>query len=114
MRKARPLCLRGVPRQRKPNRAALYTAPAYLALLLRVGANVRRLREAQDLTQEELAFRSTDMGPAMLRTIEAGRVNVTALSMSRLAEGLGVDPAELLAPAAPPVKRKRGRPKKEP
>ncbi len=107
------MCLRSVPRPRKPTRAALYTAPAYLAFIARVGANVRRLREAQGLTQEELAFRSTDMGPALLRTIEAGHVNVTALSMSRLAEGLGVDAAELLAPAAPMAKRKRGRPKKE-
>ncbi len=98
-------------RPKKPHRLALYKAPAYLAFLARVGANVRRLRLAQGLTQEELAFRATDMGPAMLRTIEAGAVNVTALSMSRLAAGLGIDPAELLAPvddaAKAPVPRRR-------
>lgn len=99
-------------RTRKPARAALYQSAHYLALLASIGANVRRLREARGWTQEELAYRASEMTPPMLRTIEAGTVNVTALSISRLAEGLGVDASELLRPAAASPKRKPGRPRK--
>lgn len=82
----------------------------YRAVVERIGANVRKLREARGWTQEECAYRCQDLGPALLRTIEAGRTNVTAATLVRLSDGLGVDIAELFVPATPIVKRNRGRP----
>lgn len=98
-------------RRRNSARESLYESPAYRALLVRVGANLRRLREARGWTQEECAFRCGDMAAPLLRRIELAATNVTALTLTRLADGLGVDPVELLAPvASPPPPRKRGRP----
>lgn len=85
---------------------------SYRAVVERIGANVRRLREARGWTQEECAYRCQDLGPALLRTIEAGRTNVTAATLVRLSDGLDVDIAELFVPALPIAKRKRGRPAK--
>lgn len=85
---------------------------SYRAVVERIGANVRRLREAKGWTQEECAYRCQDLGPALLRTIEAGRTNVTAATLVRLSDGLGVDIADLFVPTAPLPKRSRGRPSK--
>ncbi|MFO0605041.1 MAG: helix-turn-helix transcriptional regulator [Polyangiales bacterium] len=82
-------------------------------MVARVGANVRRLREARGWTQEECAYRCNDLGPALLRTIEAGRTNITAATLARLCDGLQVDVAQLFAPAEAPTKRRPGRPKGE-
>lgn len=81
-----------------------------MGIVGRVGANVRRLREARNWTQEELAARAKDMGPAMLRQIEAGRTNITAATLARLCEAFEVDAAELLVPSAPLAPRGPGRP----
>lgn len=99
-------------KRRKSQRTALYETATYLSVVGRVGANVRRLRHAHGWTQEECAFRCNDLGPSLLRTIEAGRTNVTAASIARLCDGLGVDVAELFVPAAPLAKRSPGRPRK--
>lgn len=98
-------------KRRKSERAALYETPTYLSLLGRVGANVRRLRHARGWTQEECAHRCLDLGPALLRTIESGRSNLTAATLARLCDGLGVDAAEFFVPAAPLAKRRPGRPR---
>lgn len=97
-------------RQRTPKRAALFETEIYVGIVGRVGANVRRLREARGWTQEELAALAKDMGPAMLRQIEAGRTNITAATLARLCEALEVDAAELLVPSAPLAPRGPGRP----
>jgi transcriptional regulator with XRE-family HTH domain len=97
-------------KQRTPKRAELF-GETYEGVVTRIGANLRRLREARGWTQEECAFQCKDLGPALLRTIEAGRTNITAATIARLCDGLGVDAAELFAPAAPIPKRGRGRPK---
>lgn len=96
----------------KASRAELYQRPDYLALIARIGANVRRLREEGGFTQEDLAFDAQDMSPAMLRMIELGRVNLTALTLARLSTSLHVDPMELLRATEPLPKRRAGRPKK--
>lgn len=96
----------------RPDRSAFYAATPYRALLGRIGANLRRLREARDLTQDKTADCCEGVDPTHIRRIEAGTTNVTVLTLSRLAEGLGVDPIEFLQPAAPLPKRTRGRPKK--
>ena len=98
-------------KQRKSQLTALYETATYVSLVGRIGANVRRLRHGRGWTQEECAFRCNDLGPALLRTIESGRTNITAATIARLCDGLGVDAAELFVPAAPLAKRPPGRPR---
>lgn len=98
-------------KRRKSQRAALYETATYVSLVGRIGANVRRLRHARGWTQEECAFRCHDLGPALLRTIESGRTNITVATLARLCDGLAVDAAELFVPAAPLAKRAPGRPR---
>ncbi len=101
-------------RPRNEARTAHYQSAAYRELIARIGANVRRLREAKRWTQEEAAFRCDDMAAPLLRRIELGATNVTAVTIARIAEGFGVDAAELLSPIAEPLARRpRGRPKRE-
>ncbi|MBK6533998.1 MAG: helix-turn-helix transcriptional regulator [Deltaproteobacteria bacterium] len=85
-------------KQRKSQRTALYETATYVSLVGRIGANVRRLRHGRGWTQEECAFRCNDLGPALLRTIESGRTNITAATIARLCDGLGVDAARALRP----------------
>lgn len=60
-----------------------------------VGDNVRRLRVACGMTQEQLAFESR-IDLTYLGGIERGRRNPSLLVMSRVAHALGVEPAILL------------------
>ena len=60
-----------------------------------VGDNVRRLRVARGLTQEQLAFES-QIDLTYLGGIERGRRNPSLLVMSRVAKALAVEPAILL------------------
>ena len=99
-------------RRRNPDRGPLYESRAYLDLLARIGANVRRLREAKNWSQEECAFQCGDMSAPLLRRIELAATNVTALTIARLCEGLAVDAVELLAAGTPHQKRRPGRPPK--
>jgi len=66
--------------------------------LERVAVNIRRLREARGLTQAEIASRADAMSERLYRLVESGRTNVTASTMTRLADAFGVDVVELLAP----------------
>jgi transcriptional regulator with XRE-family HTH domain len=79
---------------------------------LAIGDNVRRLRQAQGLTQLELA-RAGGVSFSILCKIENGRVRDPRLLM-RLAAGLGVTIEELMTwddrdGPRPPVKRKEVR-----
>lgn len=60
-----------------------------------VGANVKRLRQARGLTQEEVAFRS-DIDLTYLGGIERGRRNPSLLVMARIAKALSTEPADLV------------------
>ena len=99
----------------RPSRAVLYESPTYLALLARIAANPRRLREARGWTQEECAGRCGQLAPALLRRIEAGvgrgKGNVTTLTLARLCDGLELDGDEFLRTAPPLPKRRPGRPR---
>jgi transcriptional regulator with XRE-family HTH domain len=68
------------------------------ALQIVVGRNIRRLRLARGLSQEDLAdeigVHRTYMGG-----VERGERNLTLRSLERLAERLGVSPLSLLADA---------------
>jgi ribosome-binding protein aMBF1 (putative translation factor) len=63
--------------------------------LLALGREARRLREARDLTQEELADRA-GLHPNYIGRIERGESNVGVKALFKLARGLGVSPAALL------------------
>lgn len=99
-------------KQRAPDRARLFETEGYRAVVERVAANVRRLREARGWTQEEAAHRCAELDATLYRVIEAARTNITAATVSRLCEGFEVDVVELFVPAAPLAKRRRGRPPK--
>ena len=62
-----------------------------------LGANVRRLRKAQRLSQERLAELS-DLDQPHISEIEAGLINVTLDNVQALAIALGVEPSDLLKP----------------
>jgi transcriptional regulator with XRE-family HTH domain len=62
--------------------------------LLALGREAHRLREALDLTQEELADRA-GLHPNYIGRIERGESNVSVKAPFKLARGLGVEPAAL-------------------
>lgn len=55
--------------------------------LVRFGSNVRKLREAKDWTQEQLAERA-DLDQTYISGIERGERNATILSITKLAGAL--------------------------
>ena len=64
-------------------------------VVIRFGKNVRRLREAATLSQEELAFRA-GMKRTYLSDLERGTRNPSVRALGRLADALMVPPASLL------------------
>jgi transcriptional regulator with XRE-family HTH domain len=60
-----------------------------------VGANVRRLRKAKGLTQEQLAFEA-EIDLTYMGGIERGRRNPSLMVLVALADALGARPADLL------------------
>lgn len=63
------------------------------------GKNVRRFRDSEGLSQEELAFRA-GMKRSYLSDLERGTRNPTVRALGRLADALGVAPPRLLEPHA--------------
>lgn len=62
-----------------------------------VGKNVRTLRLARGLTQEQLAFEA-NLDLTYVGGIERGKRNPSLLVMVGLSQALGVAPADLLTP----------------
>ena len=62
----------------------------------RIGAKVRELRSAQGLSQEELAARA-NLDRTYISQVERAVKNVTIVSLDKIATGLGVTLAELVA-----------------
>lgn len=60
-----------------------------------VGLKIRAMREAAHLSQDEFAGR-IDVDRAYYGHIERGRYNITLEVLFRIAQGLGLDPSELL------------------
>ena len=60
-----------------------------------VGGNVRRLRQARDLTQEQLAF-ACRIDLTYLGGIERGKRNPSLMVLARIAKALSVRLPELL------------------
>lgn len=61
----------------------------------RVGQNIRELRKALGLSQEEASHRC-DLHQTYLSGVESGRRNPTVLVLDRIAKALGVDLADLV------------------
>lgn len=62
-----------------------------------VGRNVKRIRVAQGLTQEEFAAKS-GFSQQYISDLERGLRNPTVVSLYELAQALGVSHLELLTP----------------
>lgn len=62
-----------------------------------VGENVRRLRIAAGLTQEQFAERS-GFSQQYISDLERGRRNPTVVTLFELASALGATPVELITP----------------
>lgn len=60
-----------------------------------IGAEIRRLRKARQLTQTAFG-QKIDMHPNLLGRIERGGQNITLLTMARIAAGLEVSIATLV------------------
>ncbi len=63
-------------------------------VLAKLGLNVRKRREARELTQETLAERA-DLDPTYISGIERGLRNPGIKNVARLAKALGFSTAEL-------------------
>lgn len=63
----------------------------------RVGRNVRALRVASQLSQEELAHQA-GVHQTYLSGVERGRRNASVLVLGRIAQALGVDIQRLFTP----------------
>lgn len=75
-----------------------------------VGAHVRRLRQRQELRQEDLAV-LCGWDYRHIQRIEAGTVDIAITALVRVADALDVAPSLLLRPTKP-VERRTGRPPK--
>jgi transcriptional regulator with XRE-family HTH domain len=62
-----------------------------------IGANVKALRIAKGLTQEEFADKS-GFSQQYISGLENGRRNPTVVTVYELAQALGVTPLDLLKP----------------
>jgi len=65
------------------------------ANLKKLGANIKRLREAKNLSLRELSY-ECDIDNSKISKIEKGHVNITFTTIVQLANALAIHPAELL------------------
>lgn len=75
-----------------------------VSLRKRLAVNVRALRTSANLTLKQAAERA-ELHWRHWQKIEAAETNATMLTLSRLADALNVDPADLLSAEAPAKKR---------
>lgn len=67
----------------------------FMDLKRAMGANLRRLRNAKNLTQEDLADRA-GLSARYLGAIERAQVSSSVTVLGRLAKALKVDPCQLI------------------
>jgi transcriptional regulator with XRE-family HTH domain len=63
-------------------------------ILKTVGAQIRSLRKARKLSQEQLAERA-DLHYTMIGAVERGERNITLENLAKIAKGLAVSPRDL-------------------
>ena len=66
-----------------------------------LAANLRRLRQAAGLSQEELAHRA-EIDRTYISSLERSVYSASIEVVDRLAKGLGVEASDLLLPPKPP------------
>lgn len=59
------------------------------------GSRLKRLRQSQGISQEELAFRS-GLHRTYISSLERGKRNVSLVNIVKLARALALEPHELL------------------
>ncbi len=62
-----------------------------------LATNVRLMRQARDITQEELASR-TGISSRYVGSIERGRVSASVSVLGKLATAFGTSPCDLITP----------------
>ena len=65
-------------------------------ILIEFGNNIRRLRTAKKISQEELAFRS-GLHRTYIGMIERGEKNITLINIDKIARGLDIDLKKLFS-----------------
>ncbi|KGE86854.1 MAG: helix-turn-helix domain-containing protein [bacterium] len=63
--------------------------------LSQLGARIRKLRKAKQLSQEALAFEA-DLDRTYVSSVERGERNIAVLNLAKLARALGVEVSTLL------------------
>ena len=63
--------------------------------LVRLGANLRKAREAKEWSQEELAFRC-GVHRTYVGSVERGEYNVTVLTLRKFTKALGISLRDVL------------------
>lgn len=101
------------PKDERPSRVARETH-RFRREAKQLGLNIRALREALGLTLQEASERM-DVAPKHLQKIEAGggrktadgvgTINVTLVTLVRIADGLGTTVHNLFAPRETPTRR---------
>ena len=61
-----------------------------------IGTNIKRIREAKNLSQKEV-IAAIDMGAAQYSRIEGGKTEPSVSTLERIAKALGVQLTELFA-----------------
>lgn len=65
------------------------------ANLKKLGAQIKKLREAKSLSLRELSY-ACDIDNSKISKIEKGQINITFTTILQLAKALEVEPSELL------------------
>ena len=74
---------------------------------LRLGGHLRALREARQLTQEQLAER-VEVDPGHIANLERGKTAPSMASLLRLAEALAIPPSAILTALDSPAETPGG------
>jgi transcriptional regulator with XRE-family HTH domain len=66
-----------------------------LQLLIEIGARIKKIRAAKNLSQNDLAI-MCNFEKASMSRIEAGKTNVTLLTLQKISSALKVEVSDLL------------------
>ena len=61
-----------------------------------VGDNIRKIRIAQDVSQNQLAY-ETGLSREFINRVESGKNNISIKKLALIADALNIEPKELLA-----------------